>query len=408
VDFRENLISPCASESEADRDALNVDLAALVARLLLFDTYILQSIRLLEFPAIVRTFGVGGTLELLSSSILKLHCDATTFGQTGQLSVLEARRRKGLLPLGSYSFSLIRDHDRQQYLHLLFQNLQPRLQLALKDVIKLKRAILDSLVDIPQGFGDDSLNQTYSDLRMGKVDPIKPLLAKALLSKHGIVAQPHDLQIRPHPLDDSDFRVETNLGLLGLDEHAEHRSVESALLAAFGMNQRIEEMKAYSAVSGCIDDESPLFMGRLGFLLHDLLPQRLERNFQRVVDLAGVPEFLPRVDSIDLKALLSVRDSLELKEFRNWLHHSPTLTDQEIAERVTGAKARMAEFSSSLSGKFARFIITTGTGLIAPLPGLITGAIDAFLVDKVLPRSGIWTFVNRLYPSLFKRNVIGN
>jgi hypothetical protein len=149
-------------------------------------------------------------------------------------------------------------------------------------------------------------------------------------------------------------------------------------------------------------------MGRLGFLLHDLLPQRLERNFQRVVDLAGVPEFLPRVDSIDLKALLSVRDSLELKEFRNWLHHSPTLTDQEIAERVTGAKARMAEFSSSLSGKFARFIITTGTGLIAPLPGLITGAIDAFLVDKVLPRSGIWTFVNRLYPSLFKRNVIGN
>jgi hypothetical protein len=407
MDFRDNLISPCATESESDRDKLDVDLAALVARLLLFDTYILQSIRLLEFPALVGALGIGATLDLLSSNILKLHCDATTFGQIGQLSIPEAPRRKGLLPLGSYSFSVIRAGDRQQYLHLLFQNLQPRLPLALKDAIKLKRAILDSLVDIPQSFGDDSLNQTRADLQMGKVDSIKPLLAKVLLSKHEIVAQPHDLQIQLHALDDSDFRVETNLRSVGLDERAEHSSVESALLAAFGINQRIEEMKAYNAVSGCIDDESPLFMDRLGFLLHDLLPQRREDNFQRIVDLAGVPEFLPRVDRIDLEALLRVRNSSELIEFRDWLHHSPTLIDQEIAERVTGARARMAEFSSSLSGKLARFIMTTGMGLIAPLPGLITGAIDAFLVDRVLPKSGIWTFVNRLYPSLFKRNVIG-
>jgi hypothetical protein len=142
MDFRHNLIAPCANESETDRDLLDVDVATLVARLLLFNTYVLQSIRLLEFPAIVKAFGIGATLDLLSSNVLKLHCDATTFGQIGQLGVLESRRRKGLLPLGSYSFSVIRSANRQQYLHLLFQNLQSRLPLALKDIIKLKRSIL--------------------------------------------------------------------------------------------------------------------------------------------------------------------------------------------------------------------------------------------------------------------------
>jgi hypothetical protein len=233
------------------------------------------------------------------------------------------------------------------------------------------------------------------------------VLAKVLFSKHGIIAEPSKLQIHFNSLNESDFGVETNLSLFGLDESAEHTTVEAALLAVFGINQRIEEMKAYDALSGCIDDESPLFMDRLGFLLDDLLPQRQERNFQRVIDLAGVPEFLPRVDSIDLKALLRVRDSSELREFRAFLRGSSTLTDQEIVERVKGARARMAEFSSSFTGKALRFIITTGMGLVGVLPGAISGAIDTFLIERVLPKSGIWTFVNRLYPSVFKRDVMG-
>jgi hypothetical protein len=55
----------------------------------------------------------------------------------------------------------------------------------------------------------------------------------------------------------------------------------------------------------------------------------------------------------------------------------------------------------SSSGRVARFITTTGIGLLSPIPGVIAGAIDSFIVDKILPKSGAWTFVNKLYPSIF-------
>lgn len=408
MDFRNNLIAPCAMQSEENRNVLDVDLSAIVSRLLLFDKYILQSIRFLEFPEVVKAFGVGGTLDLLSSKALKLHCDVATFAQTGQLAILESRSKKGLLPLGSYSFGVVRAADREQYLHKLFQGLQPRLPLALKDIIKLKRAILDSLIDTPQGFGNDTMSQTKSDLHQGKIDVVKVLLANVLLKKHRLKVEPNDLELTLHSLDEDDFRAETNLSSFGLDQQAVHSSIEGALLAMFGLNQPIEEMKAYNALSGCIDDECPLFMDRLGFLLHDLRPQYQERSFQRIVSLAGVPEFLPRVDRVDVEALFRVRDSSELIEFRSWLRGPSALTDQEINERVAGVRNRMADVGGSLPARLARFIVTTAVGFIAPIVGVSVGAIDSFLIDKVLPKSGIWTFVHRLYPSIFKRNAIDN
>jgi hypothetical protein len=408
MDFRNSLIAPCAIQSEENRDVLDVDLAALVTRLLLFDKYILQSIRLLEFPEIVKVCGLGGTLDLLSSKALKLQCDVATFGQTGQLAVLESRSNKGLLPLGSFSFSIVRGANREQYLHKVFQNLQPRIPLALKDIIKLKRAILDSLIDTPQGFGDDTMSQTTSDFHMGKVEVVKILLAKVLLKNHAIKADPNDLELTLHSLDETDFRMESNLRSFGLDERAAHRSVEAALLAVFGLNQPIEEMKAFNALSGCIDDECPLFMDRLGFLLRDLRPQSQEKNFQRIVNLAGMPEFLPRVDAFDVDAILRVRDSSELVEFRSWLRGASALADQEIYEQIAGVRSRIADVGGSLAGRLVRFIVMTGAGFIEPTLGVSVGAIDSFLIDKVLPKSGIWTFVNRLYPSIFKRNAIDN
>lgn len=404
MDFRETLIGPCAEAPEIDRDSVTVDFPAIVARLLLFDNYILQSIRLLEFPHFVNVFGLSGVFDLLSSKLLKIHCDIATFAQIGHLvPEIASRREKGVLPLGSYSFSPVRAGRREHYVHQLFQNLQPRLPLATKDIIKLKRAILASFIETPAGFGEETLIQTKLDMRSGNVDILKNLLAKALYDMHGKSVSAHELEIRIHSIDEEDFRVETNVGLHGLDERAAHKTVERALLALFGLNQPIEEMKAYNAISGCIDDESPFFMDRLGFLLRGMRPQGSEENFQRVVNIGGFPEFLPRIDKIDAKRLLSIRETAELIEFRAWLRSSAHFSDEEIADRVGCIRGRLGDLLSSGPMKGLRFVATTGVGLAATIPGLVVGALDSFLVDRIFPRSGVWTFVNRLYPSIFKR-----
>ncbi len=105
-----------------------------------------------------------------------------------------------------------------------------------------------------------------------------------------------------------------------------------------------------------------------------------------------------------MDSLLKVRDSAECKEFREWLSTLRDVTDDEIKHMVAGLRSRMAGMATSPLGKLVRFATTTGIGLI-PGAGLIAGpaagAIDSFLVEKVLPRSGVVAFLTETYPSLF-------
>jgi hypothetical protein len=54
------------------------------------------------------------------------------------------------------------------------------------------------------------------------------------------------------------------------------------------------------------------------------------------------------------------------------------------------------------SGKAIRFLVTTLLGAAYPPAGFIGGLLDSFIVEKMLPRSGITAFINELYPSLFE------
>jgi len=61
-----------------------VDLAAFLARLLIFKTYILQSVWLEDLTFRARTLGDSGLQQLLSVDALKIHCESYTIGQPGQ------------------------------------------------------------------------------------------------------------------------------------------------------------------------------------------------------------------------------------------------------------------------------------------------------------------------------------
>ena len=84
MDFRNRLFASAAKVKSEDREQTEFFAAEFLERLILFEEYILESIRLKEIPHLVQLFGNSPVLELLKSGKLKIYCDAVTMGSTGQ------------------------------------------------------------------------------------------------------------------------------------------------------------------------------------------------------------------------------------------------------------------------------------------------------------------------------------
>ena len=200
------------------------------------------------------------------------------------------------------------------------------------------------------------------------------------------------------------FRVETDLHYrAGITENEAHKIIEVARLAVAGLTQRIGEMKLYSALSGYRDEELPLFRHKLDFLADAASSQNRERGFQRVMDIVGLPEFSSD-HAINVDKLLKVRDSAEAGEFREWLRAIGHADEKEIKERVEGLRVKVGLAIGGTTGKILRCLVTSGLGFVPgqEVPALALTVLDQFLLDKLLPRSGVAAFVHELYPSIFR------
>jgi hypothetical protein len=175
--------------------------------------------------------------------------------------------------------------------------------------------------------------------------------------------------------------------------------------------ESLEQAKAAAskqALSGFAEEEAGILTERCDFLIRKLNPQIIERSFERVLEIVGIPD--PVVDGstrvAQIGELLRVRQTDECKEFRAWLSTVHNASDAEIRERVKGIRARFSEFAHSSSGKTIRVLTAAGIGLIPHFgipAGLAFGFGDAFLIDKILPRSGVVSFLSNLYPSIFDK-----
>jgi hypothetical protein len=83
VDITSRVFAPIAVQDRENR-VFSVDLAAFITRLLLFDTYLLQSIWLEDLILLQHSFGTAGLSQLFESGALRFQCAGFTFGQTGQ------------------------------------------------------------------------------------------------------------------------------------------------------------------------------------------------------------------------------------------------------------------------------------------------------------------------------------
>lgn len=199
------------------------------------------------------------------------------------------------------------------------------------------------------------------------------------------------------------FQIKTPLGSFGFSPEKEHLLLRDSLVAVATLEQRLADMGAYSAITGFLDVEAPLLFGRLCGVVAPLNPNLVEHQFVRVIEIAGVPDFKPG-QRVDVDKLLKVRESPDCREFREWIAGLEKVSDSEIHEMVSSIRNKMSSLAGSTPGKVVRFAATTGIGLIpvvGPIVGVAAGAIDSFLVDRVLARSGPVAFLTNTYPSLF-------
>jgi hypothetical protein len=366
--------------------------------LILFDRVVVKSFRLRELPMLVRTFGKTGIQELLGSGVLKLCCEFTT--------IITDIHRNGVRsePLEHFTFGIATAADRDGDLRKELVRLQSVPGLKNNERSAIEHAVWNSLVRPPETFGADLLRQIDTDLRTNT-----PVLRAAILDQLGGKLNQADLASRQFEINVEEprervFHIKNGIAKeFGKSPEETHHLLQRSVTAVVNLEHRLSEMAAYSALTGFREAEAPLLFGKLAGIILPQNPMLGEEQFERVIEVADVPDFKPG-QKVDVQKLLKIRESVECRDFRRWLSTAADISDSEIRAQASGMRNKLGSLASSSGGKAVRLAATTLIGNI-PILGLVlgpaSGAVDSFLVDRVLPRSGVFAFLTEMYPSLF-------
>lgn len=395
MNIRQSVLGPVTIRS--GQSVTGVDIGALVRRLILFDRNVVQSLNLREVPFLAQAFHKAGLTHLLSSGLLRFAC--------GKTYLIVDVERNGVrdLPPNHFSFGIASANDHERFLRQGMAGLQGIPGLKNSERAALEDLALQSVIQPPASYGQDLLDQFDSDIRTNT-----PVLKMAIADQLSIAGTPGEasfsnLSVQVEETSHRVFHIQASLDEYGIAPGKSHSFLKSSLLAVSNLDQRLADMQAYSSITGFRDREAPLLFGRLSGLLAPLNPDQLEGQFKRMIELADVPDFSPG-KRVDVDRLLKARESAECREFRKWLSSADQVTDAQVKDMIGSVRNKIGSVASSTGGKVLRLAATTGIGLI-PGAGLILGAvagsIDSFLVDRLLPKSGVVAFLAEIYPSLF-------
>jgi hypothetical protein len=384
----------CSPEGEVT----DVDADGLVRRLLLFDKYVLVSVRLQEFPHLIRRLGYEGLRDLMFAKVIEIRCECLQLAEIGQTGMFGSK----IQPLYTYEFNWLDAHDKPKYIEDALRHLESLPGLRNRQCRALQDEIRESIKPLPES----SRMELWPDFRQ-ETDNLSLLRASIQMALNKQLGRSDfRFTLTVHEEADGVFSVETDLAqLAGISDQKGHQLIQAGFMGIAGLSQAIVEMKAYSALSGFREDELPLYRKKIDYLASVLTSEHKEKQFQRVIEIADLPQFSAETDVIDIDKLLKVRNSNEAREFRDWLGTCGSANDSEIKDRVAGLRAKGGVKIAGPSGKALRFFVTTLLGNLSPPAGLVGGLLDTFLLEKVLPRSGVSAFINELYPSLFERRI---
>lgn len=385
---------------------LRVDFARIVQRLILFDTFIVKTVRLSDVAEIARVWGLDSVLGLLRSGAVRLRWDFVTFGETGDLpESVSGQVLGGPLPRRQFRLSAIRMHDAGEELHRCLQQMH-NLPFSQKQVVKLKRAIADAVIRPPDDLGSHAEEATLSEFAAAR-DIVREALVLELKRRNNAFAErARHCELKCEvDRDNNRIAADTDLGMhLELTDEEVDGVLRGALLAVAALNQRIEEMERYEALSGFQEGDLPVFESKLAWVARQLDPTTQLERFERVLEVAGLPA-ASSPEAVDVARLLEIRASPECEEFRRWIQTLDSVDDKELEERVASIRARFAPAVTGGPGKVVRLVATTALDavpLLGPALSIGASALDTFLVDRFFASTGPVTFLTKLYPSIFR------
>jgi hypothetical protein len=308
-------------------EVFDVDVSGLLRRLLLFDTVVVQSLGLREIPTLIRTFGKSGFLHLFNSGILKVSAELTFL-----ITDVAQNGVRQLQPL-HFSFGVATIADRKAFLKRGLLGLQGVAGLHNDDRAAMEEAIVNGLIRPPADYGAQLQAQVESDLRCN-APALSAALRQQLRLKYGDPVPVFELHVE-EPTERTFHLVNDLPKVLGISQDDAHKILHSSVSAVANLNQRLADMEAYSSIVGFTEVDAPLLFGKLAGVISPQNPKPLEEQFSRVMTIANFPDF-PSGKKINVDALLSVRESVECREFRAWLSRADSLSDKEIQDLVAG------------------------------------------------------------------------
>jgi hypothetical protein len=373
----------------------DIDSATLLSRLLFFDEVIIRSVRLLEVPFLVKLFGMEGLKNLMALGILKLSAEAST--------IMLDRHTNGKreLPLLQFRQGTVDVSDHRKFLSDSMSCLLQIPGLSNSNREALAETIKGQVVRPNENYKNDLLTQIQIDLRSNGT-----LLKRLLASKKmDLSLDESTIIIKAHEESADVQRFETNLHkLLGVSTEEEHNILTAMVKAVVNLNTRMADMAAYSAITSFETSEAPFLFGKIHGIVSPNNPSFDEKAFLRVLEFTDIPDLLV-TGRIDTNKLLEIRQSVECKEFRSWLSSTDEMNDVELKRLLKGLRSRLALFINSKKGKTLRLMANATLGLL-PVYGsvvsLTEGAVDTFLMDKLLPSPGALSFLNNSIPSVFE------
>jgi hypothetical protein len=234
---------------------------------------------------------------------------------------------------------------------------------------------------------------------------LKVSIAHALKRQFNVDLDPAQLELRLERLSERDWHTETDLGrLTKLSTKQVHDAVGQGLLATSALNVRIALMREFTALTGFQANDLPLFEEKLEFLVHELDPRLQSQRFDRVREIVGMPDVSDdlTVHDVDMAKLLEIITGPEVRDFRQWLRASDSLTDKELADLVHPVRDVLGKAIRTSAAKAVRLAASTGVGVVLPPAGAGLSVIDTFLVDKLMPAPGPTAFLSRISRSVFQ------
>lgn len=402
MELRDRVFGPIGVAG-SDGSLKSVNIAALVRRLILFDHVYIETNLLREVPALLQAFGYKGLLQLIEDPDVDFISDAVTAGSIGQ-SVLAENRPMGVLPIGSFEITNVRLHEPGQQFEAALKNVDA-LQINAKRKRKLLKKLEDKLMRYPSD-GATGVAEYYAQIAEAP-ESILPSIRYTLSAELGVVP-PTNIEVHVDQLSfGRGFRVQSNLtDLFDIDDQRAHQLVERALLGIAGVNQRLEHMRTLNAMTGFQPQESVLLRSKLDLVLKEVDPAAQEDRFDRVVNVGGLPGLVDlRQGSIDVEELLKLRRHKDCVAMRQWLRTLDGSSDVEISQMFGSLHERMARVTHAPAVTVARWMFTTGLGILphyGTALGVAGSAMDQFIMEKLIGNPGPVTFLSKNYRSIFK------